>query len=499
MSIKKFYATADTTITNAYEENLRQRGVDANMGLSDSLEIFFIYGQNPNPGVEADKLEEARILIKFDTNSIVDFYDNNFPTDVKFVLKLTNAAHPFTLARNYDINVYALEESFSEGNGLDMESYRDKDVANWNERKVSTSWTTPGGLEGTETLVATQRFDTGEENLEVDITDYIEQVFAGAAGNNIGNGLQQGVLDKGFIITMDGSITDGSQEQNFYTKKFFSRSSEFFFKRPVIEARDSSRIADDRGKFYAKRKTNSVVQNTQRIYLYNSFEGMRSDFTPPEPDEELYVRFYTDEARTNQATLDPNVQFVQAVNQSEGIYYVDVILDESSLTKIYDQWYFAANGGTAEVDRTLVHEGEITVIQNGSSANSGELDYRMDITNLKTSYTRQETAKFRIYTRQKDWNPTIYTVASKEIENLIVEKMYYKIVRLVDEETVLDYGIGAEGTNNEHTLVSYDALGSYFDFDMSLLEKGYMYGIKLMFSINGELREQEEIFKFRVD
>ena len=118
---------------------------------------------------------------------------------------------------------------------------------------------------------------------------------------------------------------------------------------------------------------------------------------------------------------------------------------------------------------------------------------------MKPSYTREETAKFRLYTRAKDWNPTIYTVASKEVENLIVEKAYYKIIRLVDEETVIKYGIGTSGTNKEHTLLSYDASGSYFDFDMSLLEKGYMYGIKVMFSINGELKEQPEIFKFRVD
>tara|TARA_B100000035_G_scaffold174283_1_gene148679 strand:+ start:3444 stop:4904 length:1461 start_codon:yes stop_codon:yes gene_type:complete len=486
MSVKKFYATADTTITNAYKENLRQRGTDANMGLSDALEVFFIYGQNPKPDVEADKLEEARILVKFDTDSIKSYYNDVFPTTVKFVLKLTNAVHPFTLARNYDVNVYALAEGFIEGNGLDMESYKDEDVASWTNRIVSTAWTTAGALQGTETLIGTQRFDTGEEDLEVDITTHIQSIF-------------DGTTDNGFAIVMDGALTSGAQEQNFYTKKFFSRSSEFFFKRPAIEARDASRIADDRGKFYAKRKTNSSLQNTQRVYLYNSFEGVRSDFTAPEPDEELYVRFYTDEARTTQATLDPDVQFIQAVNESTGVYYVDVILDESSVSKIYDQWYFAANGGTAVVDRTLVHEGEITIIQNGSNTNSGEIDYVIDITNLKTSYTRQETAKFRIYTRQKDWNPTIYTVASKEIENLIVEKIYYKIVRLVDEETVLDYGIGTDGTSNEHTLVSYDALGSYFDFDMSLLEKGYMYGIKLMFSINGELREQEEIFKFRVD
>ena len=44
MSVKKFFATTDTTITNAFKEDLTTRGTDANMGLSDSLEIFYIIG-----------------------------------------------------------------------------------------------------------------------------------------------------------------------------------------------------------------------------------------------------------------------------------------------------------------------------------------------------------------------------------------------------------------------------------------------------------------------
>ena len=144
-------------------------------------------------------------------------------------------------------------------------------------------------------------------------------------------------------------------------------------------------------------------------------------------------------------------------------------------------------------------EGSIKVLTRDFDTDSGELDYVVDITNMKSSYSREETAKFRVYTRAKDWCPTIYTVASKELENNIVEKIYYKIVRMVDDETVIDYGIGTTLLNNDHTLASYDALGSYFDFDMSLLESGYMYGIKLMFSVNGELLEQPETFKFRVD
>ena len=65
MSIKKWFITKDTTITNAYKENLKGRATDANMGLSDSLEVFFIYNQTSkaNPS-SADKLEEARILLR---------------------------------------------------------------------------------------------------------------------------------------------------------------------------------------------------------------------------------------------------------------------------------------------------------------------------------------------------------------------------------------------------------------------------------------------------
>ena len=467
MSVKKFYATADTTITNAYKENMKLRGTDANMGLSDSLETFFIFGQTADPqALLADKLEEARILLKFDTDAIVSHY-GSFPSSVKFVLKLTNAEHPFTLARNYDLKVYHLANSFLEGNGLDMESYRDEGPASWTNRAVSTPWTVPGGLEAGVVEIGTQRFDTGEENLEVDITEYIEDIFDGTIPS-----------DNGLIVTMDGALTDGSQEQNFYTKKFFSRSSEFFFKRPVIEARDSRTNSDDRGKFY--KASPFVASNEQNIYLYNSIGGERVNLVGT-----VSLELFEDEALTTIITEGV------VTNEEAGVYKAVVTVpDTVTATTIYEKW---------TSDENVVKTGPISLLTRQATTDDGITEYVTNITNLKTSYTRQETAKFRIYTRQKDWNPTIYTVASKEIENLIVEKIYYKIVRLVDEETVLDYGIGTQDSNNEHTLVSYDALGSYFDFDMSLLEKGYMYGIKLLFSVNGELREQEEIFKFRVD
>ena len=45
MAIKRYTANSDTTITNAYKANLISTGVSGNMGASDVLEVFKIFGQ----------------------------------------------------------------------------------------------------------------------------------------------------------------------------------------------------------------------------------------------------------------------------------------------------------------------------------------------------------------------------------------------------------------------------------------------------------------------
>lgn len=481
MSIKKFYATKDTTITNAYKEDLKTRATDANMGLSDSLEAFFIYGQNPDPdATDAQKREESRILVYPNMQAIWDYY-GTFPTDVKFVLRLFNAPHPFTLPKNFTLNAYLIDLEWTEGHGLDMESYKDLDAANWVERKPGgTNWAFPGGLDEFPTLIGSKLFDTGEEDFELDITSWVQTNWDGAEPAD------------SFLIVI--SPTESAGSINLYTKKFFSRSSEFFFKRPIIEARSANAIGDDRGKFYKASPALSAGDNEQKLYFYNSVNGVRKPLNIP-GGSSLIVRLYKDS--TYATPFSPDLVVTAQTSTDSGIYSATVTLPESTTeTKVYDRWSISADGN-AETNK--LKEGSIKVLTRDFDTDSGELDYVVDITNMKSSYSREETAKFRVYTRVKDWNPTIYTVASKELENNIVEKIYYKIVRAVDDETVIDYGIGTTLLNNDHTLASYDALGSYFDFDMSLLESGYMYEIKLMFSVNGELLEQPETFKFRVD
>jgi len=118
-------------------------------------------------------------------------------------------------------------------------------------------------------------------------------------------------------------------------------------------------------------------------------------------------------------------------------------------------------------------------------------------TNLKKSYFRQDKARFRFFIRNRDWNPTIYTVASKNNPTDVVVSASYAVYRITDNYAAISYGTGSDYS----TYMSYDKGGNYFDLDLSLLEGGYMYEIKLSYYNDsiGDWQEQPQTFKFRVE
>jgi len=146
---------------------------------------------------------------------------------------------------------------------------------------------------------------------------------------------------------------------------------------------------------------------------------------------------------------------------------------------------------------TEYHTGSIAPNSLTSSVENSVSQMVMNITNLRDSYYNNETARFRLYTRQKNWNPTIYTTAISTPANYIVESGSFKVVRLIDDLDVVAFGTGSD----LHTQMSFDSTGNYFDLDMSMLEAGYGYGIKFAFYDGGAgaWNEYPDVFKFRVE
>ena len=613
MGVKRYYADADTTITNAYKQNLTTKATGSNMGAADTLETFFVHGH-----AFTGSTETSRILIKFPTHDIsADRTAGRIPAadSVDFYLRMYNAEHALPLPKDFTMSIRPVTTQWQEGNGIDMEEYKDLthdlyEGANWDvamsgstagtgvaatatvtvknegwmeagdkislistdgttvectivaaggsttsseattavtaaiatnsttntatniatainhstyfsatsEAAVVTitqasagdpgntaitltdlgggtgmektdfsggggvaPWTTEGGDYETDSHAKSQTltFPKGTEDLELNITALVEEWVAGSRSNY------------GVGVHMTGSYETGTR--SYYTKKFFARSSEYFFKRPVIEARWDSTEKDERGSFYAKSDLLSSTNNTNTIYFKNYFNGV---LTAINGTPSLRANIYSDSNKSYQITNEAGTTYHAA--DSTGVYKDDVIVD-TSLSEVYVEWVDSSG--------TIYHKETITVKQYAAQTTYKTSEYTLSITNLRASYSNKETSRVRLFARQKEWNPNIYTVASKTPENLIIEDIYYNIYRVIDELEVVSYGTGsatnaapqAVGQAASYTRLSYDTSGNYFDLDMSLFEPGYSYGIKFAIYHDGYYHEQVETFKFRVE
>ena len=617
MAIKRYYATKDNTITNAFKSNLSSRGVSANMGQSDILEVFSIYAQaSASAGFSS---ELSRVLIQFDTDSInTDRTAGIIPDSgsVNFFLTMYDAEHTQTTPKNYTLVVQAISQSWDEGLGFDMEEYSDEDASNyisasndvpWAENSgratatietvvkelltagtftltdaadISTTYKfvtglnvsanttayTPGttvnigidgmaggdagatadqtiarinagtnigftasktgnnvlvtqntpGTVGNKTnaqdsgmgsfvvnnftngadveggsyvenneYIFTQSFDTGFENLEVDVSHLVEDWIKGPDNSGLSN--------FGFGVRLTSS--NETAEDSYYTKMFFARGSQFFHKRPVIEARWDDSKKDNRGDFFLSSSLVPASDNLMNLYLYNVVRGQLADI-PAVGTGEMEVSIYSGTTEPTgdklflpvgggvAATGEVNIT---ASHVETGIYSCSFAYASSSITTIFDVW------SSASVE---YHTGSgVSVKTFDSQDYNFDQRYVSKVTNLRAVYNQGEKVRFRLYTRQKDWSPTIYTVASNDIEASIIDNTYYRFTRVGDNLEVIPFGTGSLN----HTRLSYDTSGSYFDLEMGLFDTDAVYELSFAYLINGSYVEQPERFRFRVE
>jgi len=394
------------------------------------------------------------------------------------------------------------------------------------------TWSRPGGDYDTfPSCSFAQTFDTGTEDLEMDITPLVEQ-WINSAGNVFGDkssaryGLgvhltssqeakYTGKEENGILNNPTGSI------RSYYTKKFFARGSEFFFKQPTIEARWDSSTKDDRGNFYLSSSLAPAADNLMKLYLYNFVRGQLKNIPalggPRTPkyntsgdikNTKLLVTIFSGSSNNTApsgeklafsiggGTLVAGDTFTTASWFATGSYSASFAFTGSStLTKIWDVWYTSSVGAAFPSTQNQFFTGAVSIKNFRAQNHNPNSTYVVSMPNLRQKYSNSETARFRLSARKKDWNPTIYTKATNTVEASTVEDAYYKIYRVKDDYTVIDYGTGSLN----HTRLSYDISGSFFDLNTFLLQGGYMYGIKYVFYENGKYAEQSDEFKFRVE
>lgn len=508
MALLKYTASIDNTITNTYKPDLENRATGSNMGKSDVSEAFSIFGR-----INSSSQELSRILLQFPTAKITsDRAAGTIPASgsVSFYLKVFNAQHSRTVPVDYKLIVSAVSQSWEEGIGLDMNSYKDVNDSNigsdWIQAKKGTNWTkdgvaSPGGTYSTASgETYTKSFSSGLEDLEVDISHLVEKWLAGTttAGGNYGVGImlsssyeasasQEAVnLDSNVIYNPAGATT------SYYTKRFFARGTQYFFKKPVIEARWDSSTKDERSSFYFSSSRAPAADNLNTIYLYNTIRGRLVNL-PNVGTGEVLVSLYSGSALNSNpsgsklALYDGNTNLTGGY-VSTGIYSCSVGIVSSTVSPLYDVWHSA---GTEYFTGSIIPK----VFSQGMTSQNPR--FYINLTNLKNSYYRKETARLNLFVRDKNWKPNVYTTVQSAYPSLSVPSASYSVVRLIDDTTVVSYGTGSD----MHTALSHDVSGNYFNFDMSLLQPGYAYGFKFSF-YDGTIKswlEQDSIFRFWIE
>jgi hypothetical protein len=186
---------------------------------------------------------------------------------------------------------------------------------------------------------------------------------------------------------------------------------------------------------------------------------------------------------------------------STGIYKCSFAFTGSSgLENIYDVWFSGSNSHHhAHVATLQFHTGTIEPESFEASNINPNGKYVVSMPNLKESYSDKETERFRLYVRNKNWSPNIYTKTQATPQTLIIESASYQVTRTIDQKVVIPYGTGS--SDNSYSMLSYDVSGNYFDLDLSMLESGYTYAFQYSFYEDSvsSYRQQPYLFKFRVE
>lgn len=267
--IYRIYGQKDSTI---YEQDTRRA---QNTGADEILEVTKFYDEDTSEVL----IGNSRILTQFDITSISESISNgDISSNCKFYLNLTSTEQN-EVQSEYQLDVYPVSQSWSEGIGQYYYSPVVTDGVSWQYRNDSL-WTTGSFQSGTtgsyifnagggtwytssvNNTSYSQTFNKYTNDLKVEVTQYVKDWMSGSRDNN------------GFIIKRPQSQESGSVK--YGSSKFFSNETHTIYV-PTLEVRwdDSSfdtgslsPLTDDNILLYCKNLLNEYKEPSKaRIRL----------------------------------------------------------------------------------------------------------------------------------------------------------------------------------------------------------------------------------------
>lgn len=244
-------------------------------------------------------------------------------------------------ATSFDLVLFRIptNQNWSEGVGYDFVNYNNRNngaigfitddksyserPSNWFSATTISGWTTPGIYDNTNqstgssinfsalTIVGTQSFEFGNEDVEIDMTNEI---------NGILSGTTTGVTGWGLAFYPQLENMTGLPES--YSVGFFTRHTQTYYE-PYLETIYNDLIDDDRYSF-TTHKTNNLY-----LTIYQDGDYVNLDQNP------------IVDMKNSSGALIPNCTGLTTCRVSKGIYKVVIpneLNDFSTPCIIYDNW-----------------------------------------------------------------------------------------------------------------------------------------------------------------
>jgi hypothetical protein len=332
---------------------------------------------------------------------------------------------------SFDLELKPTKEFWDEGMGYDFEQSplslpqnRDfsSEPSNWFDGTYVKEFLNPGITLGDQ--ITTQHFDLGNEDIYMDITDFVNDLLISGVTTGITSVVNTTGVTTGITTSYTGFCLKYTQpyesltfnDLRSYVLGLFTRHTQTFFE-PYIETYYDDHIIDDRVDFY--------LNKNNRLYLYVNIDGKLTNL---------------DELPTfsiQNITLQNNPIVKQ---QSKGIYYVELFASDQifdSYVEYKDIWSNVKINGIARPDVKLkfIPKEDNDYYQLGSDI-SEPIRYGISVSGIKREekINQGENRKVNVHLRKP------YTVGEHDVITNVFYKLYIKqganIVEILDWQPV---------------------------------------------------------------
>ena len=496
----KFFCTAskDTYVTDKIVDGTI-KVEDANVGRAATLDLFRLYNETMING-SGSQNELSRVLVKFDYSKIHELTSSkldlaNFTAKLRlFDVKTGNA-----VPANFNVAVLPLSQTFKEGVGRDTIGFDDLDACNFLTASISSDgsavlWNTSGANsigdlggaaidvfqranfndgDGLASVVGSQNFVIGTEDLTVDVTKLVSASIAGQMSNH------------GFRISFSGSEENDTKSR--FVKRFASRHVVNPLLRPRVEISFNDSIQDHHKNFFFDLSGSLFLNAYERSKAANLVSG--SVLTQITGSNCLVLKLKTGSfeyiktaSQHSAGTIDSSGNnFITGVYSASfainsfGSNSVDpndtlenFIRKSGSVT--FTEYWYSLDGNVG------FFTGSITVDK--ASRTGGNWTSReplIEVTNLNHEYKLTDEIRLRIFGRDLADEQNQPARVPIKLAPIIFDEVYYQVRNVRDGSLVVTFG---ESDNS--TRVSTDSEGMFFDFHIDTLLSAGIYAFEFL-------------------